>query len=105
MGLVDTKLVGSLGASALAGVGMATVVFYLGFALTNGTLRGVNVRTAYLVGQGRAGDAAAYARAGLLIGAAAGLVVFLIGRDVTPILRLLHVSDETLPFAPRPVAA
>ncbi len=99
IGLVDTKLVGGLGANALAGVGMATVVFYLGFAITNGTLRGVKVRTAYLVGQGRPGDAPAYAGAGLLIGAVAGLAIFLIGRDVTPILRLLQVDDAMLPYA------
>jgi MATE family multidrug resistance protein len=99
IGLVDTKLVGGLGANALAGVGMATVVFYLGFAGTNGTLRGVKVRTAYLVGQGRREDAPAYARAGMLIGAIAGLAIFLIGRDVTPILRLLQVDDAMLPFA------
>lgn len=98
-GLVDTKLVGGLGASALAGVGMATVVFFLGFAITNGTLRGVKVRTAYLVGQGRAAEAPAYARTGMLIGAIAGLAIFLIGRDVTPILRLLQVDDAVLPFA------
>lgn len=99
MGLVDTKLVGGLGASALAGVGMATVVFYLGFAITSGTLRGVKVRTAYLVGQGRSGDALAHARAGMLIGAVAGLAIFLIGRDVTPVLRLLQVDDGMLPYA------
>src|SRR5689334_18213486 len=43
MGLVDTKLVGGLGANALAGVGMATVVYYLIFAIVSGTLRGVKV--------------------------------------------------------------
>lgn len=99
MGLVDTKLVGGLGAGALAGVGMATVVFYLGYAITNGTLRGVKVRTAYLLGQGRAGDAGAHALSGMLIGAVAGFGIFLLGRDVTPILRLLQVDDSMLPYA------
>lgn len=99
MSLVDTKLVGGLGAFALAGVGMATVVFYLGFAITSGTLRGVKVRTAYLVGQGRQAEATSYAHAGLLIGFLAGLTIFLVGRDVTPILRLLRVDSSILPFA------
>ena len=99
IGLVDTKLVGGLGAGALAGVGMATVVFYLGFAMAGGTLRGVKVRTAYLVGQGRAADAPAYANAGLAIGAVAGVVLFLVGRDITPALQLLGVDEATLPYA------
>ena len=99
IGLVDTKLVGGLGANALAGVGMATVVFYLGFAMVSGTLRGVKVRTAYLVGQGRAADASAFAGAGLAVGALAGLALFLVGRDITPALRLLGVDEVTIPFA------
>lgn len=99
MSLVDTRLVGGLGAGALAGVGMATVVFYLGFAITNGTLRGVKVRTAYLLGQGRAADAPVYARAGLLVAAIAGLAIFFAGRDITPVLRILQVSDTMLPHA------
>ncbi len=99
IGLVDTKLVGGLGANALAGVGMATVVFYLGFAMVSGTLRGVKVRTAYLVGQGRAADASAFASAGLAIGAIAGFALFLVGRDITPALRLLGVDEATIPFA------
>lgn len=99
IGLVDTKLVGGLGANALAGVGMATVLFYLFFAMANGTLRGVKVRTAYLVGQGRTADAPTYAKAGIAIGLVAGAVLFLIGRDIGPVLRVLGVHEETLPFA------
>lgn len=99
IGLVDTKLVGGLGANALAGVGMATVLYYLGFAMVSGTLRGVKVRTAYLVGQGRAADAVSYARSGLIIGAIAGLALFALSRNVTPALRLLGVDASVIPFA------
>ena len=41
----------------------AAILFYLGFAMASGTLRGVKVRTAYLVGQGRSADAPSYANA------------------------------------------
>ncbi len=99
IGLVDTKLVGGLGANALAGVGMATVLFYLGFAMASGTLRGVKVRTAYLVGQGRSADAPSYANAGIVIGLVAGLVLFALGRNIVPALHLLGVQEETLPYA------
>ncbi|MBK8259060.1 MAG: MATE family efflux transporter [Polyangiaceae bacterium] len=96
IGLVDTKLVGGLGAGALAGVGMATIVFYLGFAMVSGTLRGVKVRSAYVVGEGRPHDAVSFAYAGLAIGAAAGFVLFLAGRDITPVLRLLRVDESMI---------
>ncbi|MEZ4302956.1 MAG: MATE family efflux transporter [Polyangiaceae bacterium] len=99
IGLVDTKLVGGLGAAALAGVGMATIVFYLGFAMASGVLRGVKVRTAYLIGEGRLADTGSFAGAGLVIGAVAGFALFLVGRDITPALRFLRVDDSMLPFA------
>ncbi|MFO0593485.1 MAG: MATE family efflux transporter [Polyangiaceae bacterium] len=99
MGLVDTKLVGGLGANALAGVGMATVLFYLGFALANGTLRGVKVRTAFLVGEGRTAETPMLAGAGVTIGLTLGLVMFVLGRNIVPALHVLGVSEETLPFA------
>jgi hypothetical protein len=41
MGLVDTKLVGALGAAALGGVGMATVLMYLSYSIVFGLMRGV----------------------------------------------------------------
>ncbi len=99
IGLVDTKLVGGLGANALAGVGMATVVFYLGFAMASGTLRGVKVRTAYLMGQNKALETPSYAKAGLLIGAILGTLLFLVGRDITPALRFLGVDETVIPYA------
>src|SRR5687767_6133679 len=50
MGLVDTKLVGGIGAAALGGVGVATSLMYLNYAALYGLMRGVKVRTAYAVG-------------------------------------------------------
>ena len=44
LGLVDTKLVGGLGPEALGGVGMATMLLFLGYSMTFGLMRGVKVR-------------------------------------------------------------
>ena len=43
MGLVDTKLVGSLGAQALGGVGLATALLYAASIFMVGLMRGVKV--------------------------------------------------------------
>lgn len=95
MGLVDTKLVGGLGPAALGGVGFATALMYLGYSLVSGVMRGVKVRTAYAVGQGRQQDGLRYAQAGLLMGAVAGFAIFLFGRDIAWLLRALAL-DESL---------
>lgn len=99
IGLVDTKLVGGLGAVALGGVGMATILMYLSYSVMFGLMRGVKVRTAFAVGQGRPEDARRYAEAGVLLGAFMGVVVFALGRDVTPVLRLLRVDEALIPYA------
>jgi MATE family multidrug resistance protein len=105
LGLCDTKLVGSLGAAALGGVGMAGTLLFTGYAMTFGLMRGVKVRTAYAVGEGRPGDAVRYAQAGALLGAAAGVVLWAITRDITPLLRALDVDASMIPYARDFVAA
>ena len=52
IGLVDTKLVGALGAAALGGVGLATTLMYLAYSLSFGAMRGVKVRVAHAIGEG-----------------------------------------------------
>jgi MATE family multidrug resistance protein len=99
MGLVDTKLVGDLGPEALGGVGFAVVLMYLSYAIVFGLVRGVKVRVAYAVGEGRPGDAVRYAWAGVLVSAAIGAVVFVICRDATPLLTLLKIDPAIVPHA------
>ncbi len=105
LGLCDTKLVGALGASAIGGVGMAGMLLFVGYAMIFGLMRGVKVRTAYAVGEGRPGAAVRYAEAGALLGAAVGLVLWLITRDVTPVLELLGLEASMVPPARDFVAA
>jgi MATE family multidrug resistance protein len=95
LGLVDTRLVGALGAEALAGVGTATVVLFLSYAMGFGLMRGVKVRAAYAIGEGREGDGARYAQAGAAVGVALGLLVFAATRAPEPIFLALGVAPGT----------
>ncbi len=95
LGLVDTKLVGGLGAEALAGVGTATVVLWLSYALALGLMRGVKVRAAYAIGEGRPGDAVRYAQAGALAGLALGACVIAATRAPEALFRALGVAPAT----------
>ena len=99
IGLVDTKLVGGLGAGALGGVGIANVLMFLSYALVFGLMRGVKVRTAYAVGRGTPADGARYAITGGVMGGAIGFAVFLAARDVTPVLGVLGVDRAVVPYA------
>src|SRR4051794_32380512 len=99
MGLVDTKLIGHLGKDALGGVGMAVVLMYLCYSLVFGMMRGVKVRGAWAIGQGRPEDAVRYGQAGVLLGALIGAVVFVVARDVTWVLHALHVDPATIVYA------
>jgi MATE family multidrug resistance protein len=105
IGLVDTKLVGGLGAAALGGVGVATTFMYLCYALSYGTMRGVKVRAAHAVGEGNPLHGFAFARAGLLLGLGFGLVVLIACRDVGPVLVLVGADPEIIPFAREFLAA
>src|SRR5262245_54311273 len=86
IGLVDTKLVGGLGTNQLAGVGVGSTFMFLAYIVVFGILRGVKIRTAYAVGEGRAAGAYRYAQAGILLGFGTGLLAFVLSRDVSPVL-------------------
>lgn len=94
MGLVDAKLVGGLGRAALGGVGLGVTLMYLGYSIVMGIMRGVKVRTAFAVGEGRPQDGLSYARAGVVIGFVIGVIMFALGRDVSGLLRLMGTDPE-----------
>jgi MATE family multidrug resistance protein len=96
MGLVDAKLVAGLGSSAIAGVGIGVTLLYLAQAVTFGFLRGVKVRTAHAVGEGRPHDGARYAEAGLVVAIALGLATFVLSRDVSPALAALGIDHAAV---------
>jgi MATE family multidrug resistance protein len=92
MGLVDTKLVGGLGPAALGGVGVAMTIAFFGYLSIFGLMRGVKVCVAHAVGQGQGHRSVRYAQAGIVLGAAAGALVWACTRDVTPLLRVLRID-------------
>jgi|GEM_PF-225991 len=99
IGLVDTKLVGGLGAEALGGVGIATTLMFLCYSIVFGLMRGVKVRTAHAIGEGRPLDGYVYARSGMLMGAVLGTVILVACRDVTSVLEALGADRSIVPYA------
>ncbi|WP_394848791.1 MATE family efflux transporter [Pendulispora brunnea] len=96
LGLVDTKLVGGLGPAALGGVGLATMMMYVGYSLVFGAMRAVKVQTAHAVGEGRPQDGIRYAQAGILMAVGIGVALFILGRDISWLLRALGVDHELI---------
>ncbi len=99
LGLVDTKLVGSLGASALGGVGVAAMLMYLNYSTIFGVMRAVKVRTSFAVGEGRPADGVRYAASGAVMGAVFGVAVWALARDVSGLLGLLQIDPQIVPYA------
>jgi MATE family multidrug resistance protein len=92
LGLVDTKLVGGLGAAALGGVGVGTAFAFLSYSIVFGLMRAVKVATSHAVGEGEPERGFAFARAGLAIGAFLGVVVWCLSRDIGAALLALGVD-------------
>lgn len=105
LGLIDTKLVGGLGTAALGGVGVATTIMFLFYSLVFGLMRGVKVLVAHAVGAHREHDAFAYARAGVVMGASVGVAIFVLCRDVGPVLVACGIDPTIVPFAREFLAA
>jgi MATE family multidrug resistance protein len=99
MGLVDTKLVGGLGAQALGGVGVALTIAFLGYMIIFGLMRGVKVCVAHAVGEGRGHRSARYAQAGIVLGLLAGTVFTLVTRDTTALFRAIGIDAPLVPYA------
>jgi len=99
IGLVDTKLVGGLGAAALGGVGVGATFMFLGYAFVFGVLRGVKVCASHAIGEGRGQDGFAYARAGMLIGFLLGTVELFACRDVERLLVFIGTDAAVIPYA------
>ncbi|HQY62462.1 MAG TPA: MATE family efflux transporter [Polyangiaceae bacterium] len=99
LGLVDTKITGGLGASALGGVGLATTLMYALYAFAWGAMRAVKVRASHAIGEGAPNKGFAYARAGVLMGLVYGFGVAAVMRHPGPLLHLVGANDALLPYA------
>lgn len=92
MTLVDTLFVGRLGASALAGVGLAGTATFALICFSMGLLRGVKVLVSQSVGAGQRGELGAHLGAGLAISLALGVATLVAGRFVAELLPHLAAS-------------
>lgn len=73
LNLVDTAMVGTLGASALAAVGMASFANFLASAFVTGLSAGVQATAARRLGEGRESETAVALNGGLLLAASIAL--------------------------------
>lgn len=79
MGVVDTLLVGALGAAELAGVGLGIVVTNTLMGFGFGLLRGVKVLLAQARGRGQHASADVYVGAGVLLALVMGMCMMALG--------------------------
>lgn len=80
VGIVDIFLVGGLGASSIAAVGIAQLMVFVVMSLSWGINVGVTVQVAQLWGAGRKEDAAKASYQAMLLAVVAALLITLIGR-------------------------
>jgi MATE family multidrug resistance protein len=99
MGLVDTKLVGGLGAAALGGVGVAMTLVFLGYVCVFGLMRGIKVCVAHAVGEGRGYLATRYAQAGVVMGLVSGALLWACTRNAAPLLLAMGIDRPLVPYA------
>lgn len=99
MSLVDTLVVGRVGATALAGVSVGGAIFFLVAISGTGTLLGLDFAIARAVGAERRDEVASFLRHGLVLAVllAAGLTVGLLA--VVPLLPRVGLAPEVATVA------
>lgn len=78
LNLVDMAMVGQLGSSALAGVGLASFINFMAMALVTGLSASVQAIAARRIGEGRPEQAAAPLNGGLILAVLIGLPISLL---------------------------
>jgi len=96
MGLVDTLMVGRLGAGALAAVGVATLLFSAVAMSIKAVDVAVQTYTARRVGEGRDGEVGAVLATALALVGAAGTVFMLLGLLRPDLLMRLVAADAEM---------
>jgi len=79
VGIVDIFLVGGLGASSIAAVGIAQIMVFVVMSVSWGINVGVTVQVAQLWGAGRKGDAAKASYQAMLLAIGASILITIIG--------------------------
>ncbi len=99
IGIVDTFLVAGLGKAAIGGVGLAIIFMFLSYSFVYGLMRAVKIRTSHAVGEGRRDLSFSFLLSGVLLGLAAGVGVFIFGRDASWLFTLTRADPEIVPYA------
>ena len=94
MSLVDTAFVSGIGASALAGVGLAGAAMFTLFCFAIGLLRSVKILVSQAIGAGRPEETGSYLAAGLALAAGLGFIGFVLCQIAAPLLGYLSASIE-----------
>jgi multidrug resistance protein, MATE family len=96
LNLVDTWLVGGLGAAALAACGLANFLNFMAVAAITGLSTAVQALAARRVGEGRAHESAVPLNGGLLVSIAIGVPLSLVLIATTPWFFPLLVEDPAI---------
>jgi MATE family multidrug resistance protein len=99
MTLVDTLLVGHLGAAQLAGVGLGGTLAFALMCFAIGLLRGAKTLVSQAVGAGQHGEVGAYLGATLLFAVAIGAVCVGAGEGLARLLPLIAATPAAGGFA------
>jgi MATE family multidrug resistance protein len=92
MTLVDTLLVGHLGAAALAGVGLGGTVAFALLCFPFGLLRGVKTLVAQALGAGHRDRVRAYERVAIVTALGLGVIAIAVGQGVAELLPRLSAT-------------
>jgi multidrug resistance protein, MATE family len=99
MTLVDTLLVGHLGAAELAGVGLGGTAAFVLLCFSFGLLRGVKTLVSQAIGAGRDEQTGAYLGAALYTALAIGVVTIGLGQVMAELLARMSASPQAGQFA------
>jgi MATE family multidrug resistance protein len=94
MGLVDTAVVGRLGATHIGGAGIGNSLFFVSCILALGTLLGLDPLAAQAIGAGRPADARRHLREGVVLAALLSVPFTLLPFAVGALLPVMGVDAE-----------
>ena len=102
MQYIDSAMVGSLGASATAAIGLVSTTTWLFGGICISAATGFSVQIAHLIGGGRRDAAQAVLRQGLMVALALGLALGAVGAGISGSLPVwLHGAADVCPDAGR----
>lgn len=103
MGLIDVAMIGRLGNSAQAAIGVGAHLFFLLLSLILGISAGVQAMVARRIGEGKTNNIAGFLNAGICLGIIFSIIMILLGYLLSPIIipginSDLQVSQQGLKY-------